>query len=63
MLSTHDAQVDHSPYRLCSAKLLAQLFYSLDRRLHQLFQDLPVHIVQGLDIKTARAGGELAKSF
>ena len=39
----------------------ARLFHSLDGRLHQLFQDLPVHIVQPLDIQTACAGCELAK--
>ena len=40
-----------------------EFFHSLDRRLHQLFQDLLVHIVQSLDIQTARAGCELAKFF
>ena len=40
-----------------------KLFHSLDRRLHQLFQDLLVYSVQSFDIQTSRAGCELAKFF
>ena len=46
---------------LSSALSFALLFHSLNRRLHQLLQDLPVHIVQFPDIQTPHAGCELAK--
>ena len=49
--------------RLCFAISFAKLFHSLDRRLHQLFQDLLVHIVECLDIQTSHASCELAKFF
>ena len=63
-------RVPSTPHRLtfqliplCFAISLAKLFHSLDRRLHQLFQDLLVHIVQLLDIQASHAGCELAKFF
>ena len=40
---------------------LVQFFHPLDRRPHQLFQDLLIHILQPLDIQTPHAGRELAE--
>jgi len=42
---------------------LTELLDSLDRRLHQRFQHLLIHIVQGLDVLASHSGGELAKFF